>query len=118
MDFFWIFFGFFLDFLKFFFHFVPSLNTQSSIRGLLGVQDFCFWAVCAAGPVMKKEGPIMSNFEGSFFMFLGSKKNFFFENTIASALKNIFSFFYFFLFFFGIKQFFRALHILKYRCTM
>ena len=23
----------------------PSLNTQSCIRGLLGVRDFCFWAV-------------------------------------------------------------------------
>ena len=24
---------------------VPSLNTQSCIKGLLGVRDFCFWAV-------------------------------------------------------------------------
>ena len=32
----------------------PSLNTQSCIKGLLGVRDFCFWAVWAAGPVLKK----------------------------------------------------------------
>ena len=24
---------------------LPSLNTQSCIRGLLVVRDFCFWAV-------------------------------------------------------------------------
>ena len=37
---------------------VPSLNTQSCIKGLLEVhwvQDFCFWAVWAAGPVLKKK---------------------------------------------------------------
>ena len=33
----------------------PSLNTQSCNRGLLGVQDFCSWAVWAAGPVQKKK---------------------------------------------------------------
>ena len=33
----------------------PSLNTQSCNRGLLGVQDFCFWAVLAAGPMHKKK---------------------------------------------------------------
>ena len=33
----------------------PSLNTHSCIKGLLGVQDFCFWAVWAAGPVLKKK---------------------------------------------------------------
>ena len=32
-----------------------SLNTQSCNRGLLGVQDFCFWAVLAAGPMHKKK---------------------------------------------------------------
>jgi hypothetical protein len=32
----------------------PSLNTQSCIRGLLVVRDFCFWAVLAAGPIQKK----------------------------------------------------------------
>ena len=41
----------------------PSLNTQSCIRGLSVVWDFCFLAVWAAGPVLKKKlGPIMSNF--------------------------------------------------------
>ena len=33
----------------------PSLNTQSCIEGLLGVRYFCFWAVWAAGPVLKKK---------------------------------------------------------------
>ena len=33
----------------------PSLNTQSCIKGLLMVLDFCFWAVWAAGPVLKKK---------------------------------------------------------------
>ena len=46
-----------------FLHFDPSLNTQSCIKGLLVVRDFCFWAVWAAWPVHKKSlGPIMSNF--------------------------------------------------------
>jgi hypothetical protein len=35
--------------------FNPSLNTQSCIKGLLGVRDFCFWAIWAAGPVLKKK---------------------------------------------------------------
>ena len=30
---------------KGFIHHHPSLNTQSCIRGLLVVRDFCFWAV-------------------------------------------------------------------------
>ena len=55
----------------------PSLDTQSYIKGLLVVQDFCFWAVWAAGPVLKKSwGPIMSNFGGRFFHVLGGKKRF------------------------------------------
>ena len=29
----------------------PSLNTQSCIKGLLGVRDFCFWVVWAARSV-------------------------------------------------------------------
>ena len=29
----------------------PSLNTQSCIKGVLVVRDFCFWAGLAAGPV-------------------------------------------------------------------
>ena len=32
-------------------HLTSSLNTQSCIKGLLVVWDFCFWAVWAAGPV-------------------------------------------------------------------
>ena len=34
---------------------IPSLNTQSCIRGLLVVRDFCFWAVLASGPILKKK---------------------------------------------------------------
>ena len=34
---------------------IPSVNTQSCIKGLLVVQDFCFWAIWAAGPVLKKK---------------------------------------------------------------
>ena len=45
----------------------PSLNTKSCINGVLVVQDFCFWAVRAAGPVHKKSwAPILSNFWGQF----------------------------------------------------
>ena len=33
----------------------PSLNTQSCIKGLLGVRDFYFWVVWAAWPVQKKK---------------------------------------------------------------
>ena len=49
-------------FFVLFFYKVPSLNTQFCIKGLLVVRDFCFWAVWAAGPVLKKNGPIMNNF--------------------------------------------------------
>ena len=49
----------------------PSLNTQSCIKGLLVVRDFCFWAVWAARPVNKKSlGPIMSNFWENFFFWI------------------------------------------------
>jgi hypothetical protein len=42
---------------------MPSLKTQSCIKGLLAVRDFCFGDVWAARPVLKKgSGPIMSNF--------------------------------------------------------
>ena len=34
---------------------IPSLNTQSCIKGLLVVRDFCFWAVWAARPVQKNK---------------------------------------------------------------
>ena len=33
---------------------IPSLNTQSRIKGLLVVRDFCFWALWAARPLLKK----------------------------------------------------------------
>ena len=55
----------------------PSLNTQSCIKELLVVRDFCFLAIWAAGPVHKKK--FGAYFEGGLFMFLG---------FIASALKN------------------------------
>ena len=49
---------------------VPSLNTQSCIKGLLVKRDFCFWAVWAAGPVLQKKlGRLWATFEGAFFMF-------------------------------------------------
>ena len=35
--------------------YMPNLNTQSCIQGLLVVWDFCFWAVWAAMPVLKKK---------------------------------------------------------------
>ena len=35
--------------------YLTSLNTQSCIKEIKGVQDFCFWAVWAAGPVLKKK---------------------------------------------------------------
>ena len=69
----------------------PSLNTQSCIKGLLGIRDFCFWAVLAAGPVLKKKvgGRLWATFEGVFVCLWGQKYIFyFFENTIASALKS------------------------------
>ena len=53
----------------------PSLNTQSCIKGLLVVQDFCFWAIWEDGPVHKEKvgGQLSATFEGGFFMFSGSK---------------------------------------------
>jgi hypothetical protein len=64
---------------------IPNLNSQSSINGLLVVQDFCFWAVWAAGPVLKKKiGPIMSNFWGRFFH--GAKKKLNFLKTLKSCI--------------------------------
>ena len=56
-----------------------SLNTQFCIKGHLVVWDFCLWAVCAARPVRKKWGPIMSNFWVHFFHVFG-------VNIIASLL--------------------------------
>ena len=37
------------------FVFETSKKTQFCIKGLLVVRDFCFSAVCAAGPVHKKK---------------------------------------------------------------
>ena len=48
----------------------PSLNNQFCIKGLVVVWDFCFWAVWAAGPVLKKNlGQLWATFEGGVFMF-------------------------------------------------
>ena len=62
-----------------------SLNTQSCIKRLLVVQDFCLWAVWAAGPVLKK------NFEqlltAVFSCFQGQKEFKIFLKTLVSALR-------------------------------
>ena len=51
------------------------------------VRDFCFWAVWAAGPVLKKK--LGANYEQLlrevFSCFRGKKYN---ENTTASVLRN------------------------------
>ena len=53
---------------------LPSINTQSCIKGLLVIRDFCFWASWAAGPDWKKgSGPTMSNFWGWVFHVFRSK---------------------------------------------
>ena len=63
----------------------PSLNTQSCIKWLLVVWDFCFCSVCAAGPVHTKKfwGRLSATFEVGFVKFWRPN---FFQNTIASAL--------------------------------
>ena len=63
------------NYFAYLFLIMPSLNTQSCIKGLLVVLDFCFWAIWAARPVHKKSWRlIMSNFWGRFFfMFFWSK---------------------------------------------
>ena len=80
----------------------PSLNTQSCIKGLLVVRDFGFWAVWTAGPVHKKK--FRADYEQllrMFFSFFRGQFFFFFENTIASALKScMISLFFIFLIFF------------------
>jgi hypothetical protein len=57
----------------------PSLNTQSCIKGLLVVQDFCFWAVWAAKPALKNK--VWADYEqllrAFFSCFQGQKKGFF-----------------------------------------
>ena len=65
-------------------YFDPSLNTQSCIKGLLVIWDFCFWAVWAAGPIHKKKvrGRLWATFEGGFSMFWGQNVfKFFFLKT-------------------------------------
>ena len=68
----------------------PSLNTQSCIKGLLVVRDFCFWAVWAAGPVLKKK--FWADYEqllrAFFHVFRGKKNVIFFLNIVESALKS------------------------------
>ena len=53
--------------------------TQSCIKGLLVVRDFCFWAVWVAGPVHKKK--LAADYEqllrALFSFFSGSKKKIF-----------------------------------------
>ena len=41
----------------------PSPITQSCIKRLLVVRNFCFWAVWAAGPVLKKPQNIWADYE-------------------------------------------------------
>ena len=43
-----------LQFFSTYFNSISRLNTQFCIKGLLVVLDFCFWAVWAARPVLKK----------------------------------------------------------------
>ena len=57
----------------------PSLNTQSCIKGLLGVRGICFWAVWAAGPVLKKK--VWANYEQllrAVFLCFHEQKNYLF----------------------------------------
>ena len=68
------------------FSWAPNLNTQSCIKGLLVVQDFCFWAIWAAGPV--HWGRLWLTLEGGFFHVFGVKMFFFFLNSITSPLKS------------------------------
>ena len=73
----------FVGFLWHFLNLPPSLNTQSCMKGLLVVRDFCCWAVWASGPVLKKKwGLIMSIVWVVFSCFQGQKKLNFFENTL------------------------------------
>ena len=62
--------------------FSPSLNTQSWIKGLLVVQDFCFWTVWAVRSVHKKKlgadyeqllRAVFSCFRGQFFFLIFEK---------------------------------------------
>ena len=63
---------------------------HSCIKGLLVVRDFCFWAVWAARPVLKKNGADFEQLLRAVFMFSWAKNKFksFFKNIVASALKS------------------------------
>ena len=54
----------------------PSQNTQSCIKGLLVIRDFCFRDAQAPGPVLKKKNldRLWATFEGCFFTFSVVKK--------------------------------------------
>ena len=77
----------------------PSLNTQFCTKGFLVVQEFWFWPVWAAWPVLKKiNDELWATFEGSFSFFHG--RNIFY--IVGSAVKSclyIFIVLHFFHFF-------------------
>ena len=99
----------------------PGLSTQSCIKGLFVVLDFCFLAVWAAGLVHKKSlGPIMSNFWGRFFHVFRIK--IFWKHSSACNTKLLNKFkkksLNCFWILFGLKLFFfRAAHILECEYT-
>ena len=80
---------------------LPSLNTQSCIRGLLVVHTG-FLFLCHLGSQYRKKesGPIMSNFLGWIFHVLGVK--IYLKNILATTLK---SYIKWFLFIFFLKKF-------------
>ena len=76
----------------------PNLNTQSYIKGLLVVRDFCFWVVWAAGPAHKKSWePHYEQLLRAVFSFLQVQK--IFKKYTASELKScIINFKYIYIF--------------------
>ena len=99
---------------------------QRRLDEIIYKTEMKFWAVLGSWGCKEKKGsgPIMSNFLGGFFNFLGSKKK---KNqkhcsVRTKKLHNILSinfFFEFFLNFFGGVKivFFRTSQILKFECT-
>jgi hypothetical protein len=67
-----------------------TVGPQSCIKGLLGVRDFCIWAVWAARPVQKKR--VWSDYEQLLRVvvscFQAKKCQSFFKNIVGSALKS------------------------------
>ena len=66
----------------------PSLNTQSCIKGLLGVRGIYFWSVWAAGPVLKKKG--WANYKQLFravFLCFHEQKRYFFKHCSIRTKK-------------------------------